>query len=163
MGNLAWEEIKEDVLTLLDSCDKHVIGRKLAVDYIPYWQETFTKTDDPMHEVAKRIVAIKKFVFSKTLKSSEWDNTELLKGNLTEEIVKLKNQNGKDILVVGGSSFVAELIKEELIDEMYLFVNPVAIGSGESIFIGLEKFKKLNLKKVTRYNSGIVLLVYENS
>ena len=158
----AWEEIKNDVLALLDSCDTHVIGRKLAVDYLPHWENTFTKPDDPMYEVAKRITAMKKYVFTKTLKNSEWNNTELLKGNLTEEINKLKNKSGKDIFVVGGSSFVSKIIEEELIDEMYFYLNPVAIGKGESIFSGLNKFKKLNLKNVTKYDCGIVLLVYEN-
>ncbi len=66
----AWEEIKEDVLSLLDSCDTHIIGRKLADDYIPYWQETFKNSNDPMYEVAKRIVAINKLVFTKTLEKS---------------------------------------------------------------------------------------------
>ncbi len=159
----AWEEIKDDVLDLLDSCDTHVIGRKLAVDYIPHWQNTFAKSDDPMYEVAKRIVAMKKYVFTKTLKTSEWNNTDLLKGDLTEEINNLKNQSGKDILVVGGSSFVSELIEKDLIDELHFYLNPVVIGKGESIFSSLNKFKKINLKKVTKYDCGIVLLVYENN
>ncbi len=159
----AWEEIKDDVLALLDSCDTHVIGRKLALDYISHWQNTFTKSADPMYEVAKRIVAMKKYVFTKTLKNSEWENTELIKGNLTEEINKLKSESGKDIFVVGGSSFVSELIEDDLIDEIHFYLNPVVIGKGESIFSGLNQFKKLNLKKVTKYDCGIVLLVYENN
>lgn len=157
----AWEEIKEDVLALLDSCDTHIIGRKLAVEYIPYWQDIFTKSDDTMYEVAKRIVAMKKYVFTKTLKSSEWDNTELLKGNLTEEIVKLKKQNGKDIFVVGGSSFVSELVKEGLVDEFYLYINPVALGRGVSIFDKLKNRLQLKLKRSSAYNCGITLLIYE--
>src|SRR5512145_1779405 len=89
----AWAEIRPYVLGLLDSTDTIFIGRKLAVDYIPYWQEVNTKPDDPMYELAQRIVRAKKVVFTKTLDRSEWDNTELAKGDLADEIKKLKNES----------------------------------------------------------------------
>ena len=108
----AWAEIRPYVLGLLDSTDTILIGRKLAVDYIPYWQDVNTKPDDPMHEVAQRIVRAKKVVFTKTLNKSEWANTELAQGDLADEIKKLKNQSGKDMIVYGGSSFVAAIITE---------------------------------------------------
>lgn len=157
----AWEEIGPYVLGLLDSTDTILIGRKLAVDYIPYWQDVNTRPDDPMHETAQRIVRAKKVVFTKTLEKSEWDNTELAKGNLADEVKKLKTQNGKDMIVYGGSSFVSALIKEGLIDEFHLFVNPVALGHGGQIFDGLEKYKNLKLKKSIVYDCGIILLYYE--
>lgn len=157
----AWEEIRPHVLELLDSTDTILIGRKLAIDYIPYWQDVNTKPDDPMYEVGQRIVRAKKVVFTKTLERSEWDNTELAKGDLADEIRKLKNQSGKDMIVYGGSSFVSAIIREGLIDEFHLFVNPVALGHGEPIFNGLEKYKNLELKKSIVYESGIVLLHYE--
>lgn len=69
----------------------------------------------------------------------QWDNTELPKGDLADEIKKLKDQGGKDIIVYGGNSFVTALIREGLIDEFHLFVNPVALGHGEPIFGGLGK------------------------
>ena len=100
-------------------------------------------------------------VFTSTLAKSEWNNTELAKGNLVDEIKKLKNQSGKDLIVYGGTSFVSALIKEGLIDELHLFVNPVALGKGESIFSSLEKFQNLKLKKSIVYNSGIVMMNYE--
>jgi dihydrofolate reductase len=157
----ALEEIYNDVLELSDSTDTIIIGRKLAVDYIPYWQDVLTKPDDPMYVFAQRIVAAKKIIFTKTLNKPEWDNTELAKGNLVEEIKKLKSQEGKDIIVYGGTSFVAALIKEGLIDELNLFLNPVAIGKGESIFTSLGQFQNMKLKKTIAYKSGIVLLQYE--
>jgi dihydrofolate reductase len=162
----AWEEIRPHVLGLLDSTDTILIGRKLAVDYIPYWQDVNTKPDDPMHEVAQRIVRAKKVVFTKTLDKSDpiaigWDNTELAKGDLAGEIKKLKSQSGKDIIVYGGSSFVSAIIKEGLIDEFHLFVNPVALGHGEPIFNQLENFKPLKLKESIMYDCGIAMLHYE--
>jgi len=157
----AWDEIRPYVLELLDSCDTILIGRKLAVDYILYWQDVNTKPDDPMFEAAQRIVRAKKIVFTKTLDKSEWPNTELAKGNLADEIKNLKNKKGKDIIVYGGSSFVSALIKEGLIDEFHLFVNPAALGRGGPIFDQLENVQQLKLRKSIVYDSGIVLLNYE--
>lgn len=157
----AWDEIKDYVFELLDTSDTILIGRKLAVDYIPYWQNSLTKPDDQMYDAAKMIVSTKKVVFSKTLEKSLWYNTDLAKGDLKDEIAKLKNQSGKDIIVYGGSSFVSALIKEGLIDEFHFFVNPVALGKGVSAFDNLENLQQLRLKKSITYDCGIVLLVYE--
>jgi dihydrofolate reductase len=159
----AWEEIRSQVLALFDSCDTILIGRKLAVDYIPYWEGVNTKPDDPMYEVAQRIVRAKKIVFSKTLDKSTWDNTEVSNGDITVKINELKNQNGKDLIVYGGTAFVAELVRADLIDEYNIFLNPVAIGKGESIFSSLDDFKNLRLKESITYPSGIVLLRYEKN
>jgi len=159
----AWDEIKQYVLDLADSADTEIIGRKLAIDYIPYWLDTYTKPEDPMYEVSKIKAQQKKIIFTKTLEKSEWENTELAKGNLTEEVNKLKDQSGKDIIVYGGSSFVSALVKENLIDEFHLFVNPVALGRGIPIFDQLENWQKLKLIKSITCNSGIVILHYERT
>lgn len=153
--------IKQYVIDLLDSTDTIIIGRKLAVDYIPFWQDTVTKSDDPMYEFAKRIVNAKKIVFTKTLDKSVWDNTELAKGNLADEIKNLKKQRRKDIVVYGGSSFVSALIKEGLIDQFHFYINPVALGKGVHIFDQIDNFQQLKLKKSITLDSGIVLLTYE--
>jgi len=157
----AWKEIESYVLELNCTCDTMIIGRKLAVDFIPYWLETSTKPDDQMYELAKLIVGFKKIIFTKTLDKSEWSNTELAKNDLFEEVRKLKEQNGKDIIVVGGSSFVSALIKERLIDEFHFFINPVALGKGVPTFDQLENIQQLKLKKSITYDCGIILLHYE--
>lgn len=154
------ESIKPYVIDLLDATDTILIGRKLAIDYIPFWQDTVKKPDDPMHEFATRIVAARKIVFTKTLEKSIWPNTELAKDDLIDEVKKLKNQNGKDIVVYGGSSFVSALIKEKLINEFFFYINPVAIGKGVHIFDQIDGFQKLKLKKSIAFDSGIVLNNY---
>jgi dihydrofolate reductase len=154
------EGIYQHVLDLLDATDTILIGRKLAVDYIPFWLDTVTKPDDPMIEFAKRIVKAKKIVFTKTLDKSIWSNTELAKGNLTDEVQKLKSQSGKDIVVYGGSSFVSSLIREGLIDEFRFYINPVAIGKGVHIFDQINEFQQLKLKRSFTTDSGIILAVY---
>lgn len=153
--------IKQYVIDLLDSSDTIIIGRKLAEGYIPFWQDTYTKPDDPMYDFATRIVNSKKVVFTKTLDKSVWDKTELAKGNLKDEINKLKSQDGKDIIVYGGSSFVSSLINDGLIDEFHFFVNPIAIGKGLSAFGQLENWQRLKLKKSITCDSGLVILHYE--
>jgi len=155
------EGIKQYVIDLLDSSDTIIIGRKLAVDYIPYWEETVKNINDPMYEFATRIVNARKVVFTKTIERSIWNKTELSKGDLADEINELKKQNGKDIIVYGGSSFVAALIKEGLIDEFHFFLNPIAIGSGVSAFEQLKNWQPLDLKKTITCNSGLVILNYE--
>ena len=153
--------VRQYVIDLLDTSDTILIGRKLAVDYIPFWQETVKNPDDPMFEFATRIVNAKKIVFTKTLGNSIWDKTELASGNLKEEINKLKSQKGKDIIVYGGSSFVSALIREGLIDEFHFFINPIAIGKGVSPFGQLNNWQQLKFKNSITCASGLIILHYE--
>lgn len=157
----ALDEIRPDVLELLDSSDTILIGRKLAVDYIPFWQQTFLEPEHQMHDIAQRIVAAKKVVFSQTLTESIWDNTELAQGPLAEAVARLKALPGKDLIAYGGTAFISALIQADLIDEYYFFLNPVAIGTGESVFAGLDSFCRLQLVTSKTYPSGILLLNYQ--
>lgn len=157
----AWDEIKQDVLNLAESCDTEFIGRKLAVDYIPYWNDMLGHPESTMFEAARIKSGQKKIVFTKTLKESFWENTELAQGNLKDEVNKFKNQSGKDIIVYGGSSFVASLVEEHLIDDFYLFLNPIALGQGIPLFENLKEWQQLKLIKSKVYESGIILLHYE--
>lgn len=159
----ALEDIYSHVLSLLDSMDTILLGRKLAVDYIPYWEETLTRPADPMHAFAVRIVAARKIIFTKTLQSSKWNNTLLATGDLVDQVKKLKAESGKDLMVYGGCSFVAALIREGLIDEFHFFVNPVALGNGIGVFSELKGLQPLRLKQSVAYPSGLVLLVYEKA
>lgn len=158
---LVWEEIKPYVIGLLDATDTILIGRKLAVDYIPHWQGVEKEPGDPFHGVAERICRARKVVFSKTLDGSDWENTEIAAGELAEEVRKLKASSGKDMVVYGGSSFVSALLKERLVDEFHFFINPVALGKGESVFGGSDGWQKLELIKSVSYDCGLVLLNYE--
>ena len=150
-----WDnEIKKYVGSITDSVDCIILGRKLAQGFIPHWAA------HPDEEGADIFNNTPKVVFTKTLASSEWDNTVLAKGDLVDEITKLKNQNGKDMIAYGGGTFVSSLIKENLIDEFHLFINPVALGSGMTIFKGLESKLNLTLNKSLAFPCGIVVLLY---
>jgi hypothetical protein len=107
----AWEEIRPQVLELLDTSDTILIGRKLALDYIPYWQDVYSKPEDPMYEIGKRIVWAKKVVFTKTMDRNDpaitrWLHTELANGDIVEEVKELKNQKGRDLIVYGVHSYL---------------------------------------------------------
>ena len=80
---------------------------------------------------------------------------------MTEEVNQLKKQNGKSIIVYGGASFVSSLIKNNLIDEYHLFINPTAIGKGLTIFNGLKSNLNLKLIKSTAFDCGIVVNQFE--
>ena len=102
-----------------------------------------------------------KVVFTKTLDESRWANTVLAKGNIVEEVNRLKNQVGKDILVYGGAGFVSSLIKDNLIDEYNFFINPTAIGNGMTIFGKSEnKSSSLKLNHSQTYDCEIVVNIY---
>lgn len=108
----------------------------------------------------KKIADIPKIVFTKILDNSTWNNTTLAKGNLAEEIANLKKQNGKDILVFGGAGFVSSLIKEELIDEYHLIVNPKAISNRMTIFNSFESVRKFTPILAKIYSGGKIGLSY---
>ena len=166
-GEMDWmvfdwdDKLKEYVKDLTEPVDCILLGRKLAEGFIPYWASVAANPDDPQFTAGKKFTDTHKVVFSKTLDTSEWDNTVLAKGNLVDEITKLKNQDGKDIIVYGGATFVSALIKQGLIDEYHLFINPTAIGNGMTIFKELDSKQNLTLVKSTSFDCGIVVLNYE--
>lgn len=166
-GEMDWmkmpwsEDINEYVRQLTEPVDTILLGRKLAEGFIPHWTNIAKNPKDPEYQGGIKYTTTPKIVFSKTLDKSIWDNTKIANGEITEEVTKIKNQEGKDIIVYGGGAFVSALIKNQLIDEFHLFVNPSAIGNGISIFKDLISKQNLTLIKATNFDCGIVVLKYE--
>ncbi len=165
-GEMDWmvwdwdDELKKYVTAITKPIDCIVLGRKLAQGFIPHWAAK------PEMDGADKMNSTHKIVFTKTLETSDpevvgWGNTVLAKGDLAEEITKLKNQNGKDIIVYGGATFVSSLIKAGLIDEYHLFINPSAIGDGIAIFKQLDNRRDLTLIKSKSFPCGIILQHYQ--
>ncbi len=156
-----WDDkLKQYVTELTEPVDCIVLGRKLAEGFIPHWAAVAANPDNPEFTAGQKFSDTHKVVFTKTLAASTWDNTVLAKGDLVDEITKLKNQEGKDIIAYGGATFVSALIKQGLIDEFHLFMNPTAIGSGMTIFKDLDSKQNLTLLKATSFDCGIVVLNY---
>lgn len=166
-GELDWMAFEWDersttrVNELTDSSDTILMGRKMTDGFIDYWTSVLEKPESEEYAFARKMIDIPKVVFSKTVTESKWINTTVANGDLVEEVEKLKNSSGKDIIVYGGATFVSSLIKNNLIDEFHLFVNPVALGKGMSIFGDLDEKLKLKLITSESFASGEVELWYE--
>jgi dihydrofolate reductase len=157
-----WDDVLINYVTgLTDSSDTIVMGRKLAEGFIPYWKNVADNPADEQYEFGKKMTEKPRIVFSKTLQESQWHNAAIAKDSLHDEIKKLKEQPGGDIIVYGGATLVSGLLSSDLIDEYHFFVNPVVLGSGMSIFGSVEEKKKLKHIKTTTSGSGIVVLCYE--
>jgi dihydrofolate reductase len=156
--NFNWDEnMKSYIADVTDPVDTIILGKNLAMGFIPHWASK--PADEPAWFIDK-MNSSKKVVFSKTLKQSEWEGTELATGDLVEEVTSLKKQPGGDIIVYGGGAFVSSLIKAGLIDEFHLFINPVALGNGMPIFKNLQQKQQLTLKQCIGFECGIVLMNY---
>ena len=157
-----WDEkIKQYVTDITLPVDTIVLGRKLAEGFIPHWAGVAADSAHPEHTAGIKFTDTPKVVFTKTLDKSGWTNTVLAKGDLADEINKLKKMDGKDIIAYGGATFVSALVKQGLIDEYHLFINPTAIGSGLGIFKELNRKQNLRLVKSIPFDCGIVVLHYE--
>lgn len=150
-----WDDaLKNYVASITAPVDCIILGRKLAEGFIPYWAANTNE------EGAEKMNNTSKVVFTKTLDQSAWDNTILAKGELVDEITRLKKQPGNDIIVYGGATFVSALVKEGLIDEYFLLINPAIISNGLAIFNTVDSQQKLILVKATSFDCGIVALNY---
>lgn len=141
---------------LTDSSDTILLGRKMTDEFVGYWESV--KSDSPEFSFAKKMIDTPKVVFSKTIKNITGKNVVVENGDLATEVNKLKSKDGKDIIVYGGATFVSNLISENLIDELNIFVNPTAIGNGLKIF---KDTTKLQLLKSTAYECGITVNTYK--
>ena len=168
-GELDWmtfsrsrdEKLAEYVNALTDSSGTILLGRKMTDEFVNYWTSVLDDPESPEYSFAQKMVNTPKIVFSKTLKESNWANTTVANGDLVEEVEKLKQKDGKDIIVYGGVTFVSNLIKENLIDEFHLSINPTAIGRGLTIFGNLEDRLKLKLVQSNVFSGGKVVNHYE--
>lgn len=153
-----WDDKLNEYLSDLDEpIDCIVLGRKLAEGFIPHW------ASEPEGEDQRSIDKINnatKVVFTRTLDAHEWPNTVLAKGDIAEEITELKSQPGGDMIAYGGGELVSSLAEHGLIDEVHLFVHPVVIGNGTSIFNSLVNRQNFVIDESRVFPCGIVLLRY---
>lgn len=157
-----WDtELQRYFNELKSSVDCVLLSRKMATEgFIEHWARVAEKVNDPQAEFAKYISAARKVVFTKTLTKSEWKNSEIARGNLIDEVNKLKSQSGKDIIVYGGAGFASSLIKAGLIDEYYLFVNPTVLGKGMPIFHTVTNELKLEAEESKTYACGVTVVKF---
>jgi dihydrofolate reductase len=124
-----------------------------------FWPSPMAAEREPV--MAERMNASPKIVFSRSLSSADWSNTRLLKGDAVQEIKKLKQQDGRDIVILGSGSIIRQLAEAGLIDEFQFLVTPVALGSGRTALEGVAKKIELELISSRSFKNGKVLLIYK--
>jgi dihydrofolate reductase len=152
------EKLKAFIHELAGTSDTILLGRKMTGGFIKYWEHAITQPEGQDYSLARKMVDIPKIVFSKTLDHVEGQNVRVETGDLSDAVNELKRAPGKDIIVYGGATLVSSLIENGLIDELNLFVSPVAIGNGMRIF---KDRRPLTLEASVAYPCGIVVNTYK--
>ncbi|MBN8586144.1 MAG: dihydrofolate reductase family protein [Ignavibacteria bacterium] len=165
-GELDWmtwnwdDKLKDFVTGLNEPVDTILLGKNMTDGFIEHWKKVKENKDNPEHWAGVKFTDTPKVVFTKTLSESKWENTTLAKGELKDEVNRLKSQPGSSLMVYGGAGFVSSLIKEDLIDDYYLFINPTALGNGKRIFDDITSKMQLKLEDSVKYECGIVVNHY---
>ncbi len=160
---LADEETHEYFTHLMQDVDLLVFGRKTYQLMVPFWPDIAKSQSETKaeNEFARAFDSIDKLVFSRSLDSAEDKNTRIVRTNLGDEILKLKKEQGKNILV-GGVDVPSQLIELGLVDEYWFVVGPIIAGEGRRLLEGVSLRESLQLKLIESkfFKSGCVALRY---
>jgi len=160
-STIADDEIHLHYNELLNSADTIIFGR-ITYQLMEYWPTVVKNPtgNKPMDEFAVTIDNISKIVFSHTLKNVEWKNTRIAKGGIKEEVLALKQQPGKDILI-GSPSLIVASMNLNLLDEFQLCVHPIIVGSGLQLLKNIIHRIDLKLLRTKTFGCGAVILYYK--
>jgi len=150
------EETAKFKLDDLQECDTLLMGRVTYQIHAAAWP---SETD----EFADLMNGLPKYVVSATLETVEWNNSRLIRGNIPEEVKKLKQEVPRTILIDGGSDLVNLLMRRDLIDEYRLLVHPVVVGKGKRLFQDGSQMTGLKLIEARPFSTGVVALTYQSS
>jgi dihydrofolate reductase len=150
------DEVGQVIQSQMDASDAMLLGRRTYEEWAAYWPDK-TVQDDPF---AEYINNAPKFVVSTTLKSVEWRNSKLVTGNVAEELAKLKQQPGKDIAISGSITLVGSLLRDRLLDELSLLLNPVVVGAGKRLFEDPSGQVPLTLEESRALKNGVLSVRY---
>jgi dihydrofolate reductase len=155
------EEVHQHYTALLGQGDAILYGRT-TYQLMEFWRTLLEKPSEEksMNDFAMAINKIPKIVFSRTLKTVEWKSATVAKRDLKDEVLALRQQPGKDILV-GSRSLIIQLMKLNLIDEYQLCIYPVIAGNGLPLFENINDRTLLTLIKTKPFSGGAIILYYE--
>jgi dihydrofolate reductase len=170
-GEIDWivfndEEQWKKLFGVLSSADTFLLGGRMYSGYADYWRAVLANPSAYSNhdvEYARFAEKTQHYVFSSTMEKADWNNTKLIKRDTREEILKIKEQTGKNIIVLGGAAFASSLINLELIDEYWLRINQAILAGGKKLFNNIDKKINLKLLGAETYKSGVVELHYTNS
>src|SRR6266704_103800 len=168
-GEMDWmEEFFDEALANYESelqktVDTTLFGRVTYQGFESYWPKVALDPASPkgMAEYAQQLNAMRKIVFSKTLARAEWNNSVLVHEIVPEEIIKMKQGPGRDMVIYGSASIVQTLTNLGLIDRYQLLVFPLVLGSVNPLFHETWHKVKLSLATAKTYPSGVVVLSYQ--
>jgi dihydrofolate reductase len=146
-------EQQEYFVGRLRQAGTHIMGRVTYEEMAEFWPGSDHPIAAPMNDIPK-------VVFSASLQSANWPQTRIARGDTVEELARLRQEPGGEILAHGGTQFVRSLIRLGLVDEYRLWVLPAAVGLGAPLFTGLASPVILQLIKATPFHSGILELCY---
>lgn len=135
--------------------DTMLLGRKTYEEFASYWPHQGSEV-----ELADQMNGIPKLVVSTTLDTVEWQNSTLIKGNVAEELTRLKGQPGKNINITGSGKLIGTLLRDGVLDELHLLVHPIVVGQGKRLFDGLGAQVKLQLADSRTLSTGVMVLTY---
>jgi len=148
-------DMEAELASQLALQDAVLLGRVSYEEWAGYWP---TSDDEPF---ATYINNTPKYVVSNTLDKVEWKNSTLLKGDLAENVTRLKNQPGKNIAVNASPTLVRSLLAHDLLDELRLTLHPVVVGKGKRLFQEGDEQKTLKLVESKTSKSGVAILAYQ--
>ena len=136
------------------NAEAQLLGRVTYEGFAQAWPK---RSGDPF---SAKFNSMPKYVVSQTLKTADWNNSTILKGNVVEEVKKLKQRLKGDILVSGSARLVQTLIANDLVDQLNLMIFPVILGSGKRLFGDTKDLKTLSLADSKSVGDGVLILVY---
>lgn len=152
------DEMDAYIAGFFDGIDTILLGRVTYELMAAYWPTPSSAAENKF--ITSKMNNLPKVVFSKTLSSLAWQNSSLVKENITQEIRELKNEPGKDMVLFGGAEIASVLMRAGLIDEYRIIVNPVVLGSGTPLFKNITEKIDLKLRETKVFSSGNVMLRY---
>ena len=153
------KEMDKYMINFFDTIDTLLFGRITYQLMESYWPAASAPNDDPI--ITGKMNNLPKIVFSKTLDKAGWQNTTLLKEVNADEIAKMKQQPGKNMVIFGGANLASTFLHMNLIDEYQIIVNPVILGRGTPLFRDSGDKLTLELLRTKKFSSGNVILYYQ--
>jgi dihydrofolate reductase len=166
-GEMDWIKLDDSlwdyVTSVTDAADTALFGANTYRIMEAYWPTAAEQPNASKHDVdhAKWVNAATKLVFSKTLEKTDWQGTRIIDDAIKEEMTKLKEQPGKNLVMLGSPSLAQSFMQMGLIDELRLNVNPVILGAGRSLFDGVHQPINLSLAKAETFGSGVLAVTYK--
>jgi dihydrofolate reductase len=151
------EDFGAAVVEWMSQADGVLLGRKTYEIFASYWPHQ----TDPANPIASALNTLPKYVASTTLSSVDWQNSNLLGGDVVSEVTKLKERPGRELQIHGSGQLAQTLIEADLIDEYHLFYHPVHLGSGKKLFRDGAPARSLKLVGTRTTAAGVIIARYQ--